>query len=341
MHNFVDSMGTVLEHYHLSNNLYSITIELLSHCNWDCLYCYFPERVDILPYNIVIEVLNDARKLGAYEVVFTGGEIFTRDDIFLIIEYARNLGFSVVLMTNISLLSDETIKKLSELSISSVSCSLFSIDSHIHNTITQRKGSHEAVMRNLTLLRASGINTIVKMTVLKLNYKEISALQSFCINNGYIFKVDVAVFSKLDGNRHPHTLSLSNDELDSVIEECDNINGYEYYPERDRLEAFVCGQMRIALSINPKGDINPCNRMPFALGNVFSDSICDVWKKSQMLKKFTNAKYKDCTKCTSCSCIKFCVRCPGNAFVEDDGYDNCSTLSEKIAKSRIRVYGNK
>ena len=61
--------------------------------------------------------------------------------------------------------------------------------------------------------------------------------------------------------------------------------------------------------------MKPCNRMPIALGNVFIDSICEVWNNSGVLKKFANVSYKTCNECMSCEIIEFCVRCHVLEFI--------------------------
>jgi len=208
----------------------------------------------------------------------------------------------------------------------------------VHDALTRRKGSHDTVMQNLQLLKLAGIRVIVKMVVLKTNAHDISSLHTYCTSNGFTFQVDASVFSKLNGDNTPHEFSLSGVELDNVIIECDRIIGYELYAGQCKLEALVCEQMRISLSINPNGDVNPCNRMPISLGNIFSDSLNNIWNNSDVLGKLSNATYNDCSECASCDVIKYCVRCPGNALVEDGCIDYCSTLSKKIAQSRARVY---
>lgn len=78
---------------------YQATIELLTQCNLRCEHCYIPSHTcSGLPYEKVIDVLNQLRRLGTFELLLTGGEIFLRKDILDIIAHARKLGMRGVFM---------------------------------------------------------------------------------------------------------------------------------------------------------------------------------------------------------------------------------------------------
>ena len=111
----------------------SVQIELLNQCNLRCVHCYLTDYQNKgLAFDVVINLLENLRKLGTLTVVFTGGEIFLRSDIFEIIQEARKRFFSVVLLSNISLLDEDDIQRLSELDIHYIAVSLYSLRHEIY-----------------------------------------------------------------------------------------------------------------------------------------------------------------------------------------------------------------
>lgn len=115
---------------HLKNSkLYSATIELCKTCNWNCKYCYLENHSDKgLRFEALADLLRRLRDAGCFEVVFTGGEIFTRKDTMEVIQYARRLGLTVYLMTNLSLVSHPMLDSLKAMNVEGIDCTLFSLN---------------------------------------------------------------------------------------------------------------------------------------------------------------------------------------------------------------------
>ena len=126
-------------------------------------------------------------------------------------------------------------------------------------------------------------------------------------------------------------------EIASIIRQLDKIVGYKV-PEKDRTDDYICAQLHISLSIDPEGNINPCNRLPIVLGNIKADRIRDVWEQSIKLKQLANTKWGNLSKCIPCPFLKYCVRCAGAALLEDNDLFGCSSLAYLIAEARYNVY---
>lgn len=90
-------------------------------------------------------------------VSLTGGEIFLREDLFDIIEYARNLYMRVFLLSNATLLNEQIAARLADLSIANFSTSIYSLDENVHDNITGKKGSLKSTLKNIQLLKEYNI----------------------------------------------------------------------------------------------------------------------------------------------------------------------------------------
>lgn len=90
-------------------------------------------------------------------VSLTGREIFLREDLFDIIEYARNLYMRIFLLSNATLLNEQIVARLADLSIANFSTSIYSLDENVHDNITGKKGSLKSTLKNIQLLKEYNI----------------------------------------------------------------------------------------------------------------------------------------------------------------------------------------
>ena len=151
-----------------SNRLYSATIELTYRCNEKCRHCYvYDEGGEEMSTNQIMKILDDLCDMEVATLLFTGGEVFARKDIFEILEYAYKKHFAMDIFTNGTLLDESKIIKLKKLWPKSIQ---FSIYSHIlqkHDAVTQIKGSYEKTINAIKTCIAVGIPVKIKMPVFK------------------------------------------------------------------------------------------------------------------------------------------------------------------------------
>lgn len=337
MNNNDVSVSNIIQLADDNNILHSVMIEIDTICNWQCKHCYIPEHNYYgRKKEEIKKLLDKLRGMGVYEITYTGGEIFCRNDMMELVEYSRELGFNVVLFTNMSMLTEKDIKKLSDLYVSLISCTIFSMDSKIHDSITGKYGSLDKVLENISIAKKYGINIEIKTIVMKENLNTFLSVYNFCIENDFLFKPDVAVFSKTDGDKNNQKSQLSLSEMTSVIDTVDKLVGYESLDKTPN--DYVCPSIRHSISIDAYGYVNPCNRIPIRIGNVYSEEIRELWEDSKELAYVKGLMWKDLKDCSLCDNNKYCVRCAGAALVEDGGILNKSSLACNIACARKTVY---
>lgn len=73
--------GDVFQIADIYNIPASVTIEVDTQCNMRCKHCYIPDHGnDKLQIGELDDIFRQLRKMGTFEIVLTGGEIFIRDD---------------------------------------------------------------------------------------------------------------------------------------------------------------------------------------------------------------------------------------------------------------------
>lgn len=318
-----------------NKNPLSVTLELLTECNWRCKHCYIPQHNNKgLEAEKIINLLHELREMGTLNLTLTGGEIFCREDIFKIIETARNLNFRVFLMTNASMLNEEKIRKLSELNITEFSVSVFSLDSSVHDSITGISGSLKRTLDNIELMKRYNVHVVVKTPLMQENYLSYKKIREYCEKNKFQYIVSAGIFCKNNGDVSPHSLRIKAENLEEIVEDLDSINNESTMPLSDK--TYPCSAIFYSFFIDCKGDVYPCNSFYYKLGNVFDSSISDIWN-SDKLEKLRKITKSDLHKCNECSLLDSCQRCPGLALLEDNDLCGCSSVAKYIATARHKV----
>lgn len=306
-------------------------IELLTQCNLKCKHCYIPEDSRFyLEKEIVFEILEQLREIGVFTVYFTGGEIFLREDLIEIIAYARKLYMRVILMSNITLLSEEMVKKIADMNVSEFSISLYSMDAKVHDNITQKEGSWKKTMESLEMIKSYKIPIRIKTPLMKDNAYAYKKLHQFCLEENFAFLSSPVIFAKSDGNVETHKLRIDANDLRVIIKDLDEI--IERDENRNKPEA--CPKLRYSFSIDAKGDVFPCNSLYMCVGNVKRQKLKEIWDNSELPYKIQNIKKSDLDRCKQCVVREKCDRCPGLALLEDKDLYGCSTVAREIAYAR-------
>lgn len=309
-------MGNLIDLYSKHEKCFSATIELCTTCNWKCLHCYIPNHNYIgFSFDKMKKLLYELREFGVYKLSFTGGEIFTRDDCMDIVKYARELGFAVGILSNASLLDDEKIDKLKAYHIESYDCTIFSMDSKIHDRFVQTEGALNQTLGNIMKLKNAGIDVTIKCILTKYNWSSFKEIKSFCEKNHmkYLFTLDL--YKRNNGDDSPLKMRVPESRIEEVIKETEVNDGYCYkgITEND----YVCKSTRYSMFIDAYGNVQPCGNYKRKIGNIKETSIAAIWDDN-LLKKIRNVKLKDTFKCGKCMLKERCFTCAG--INEFEGY---------------------
>ena len=276
-------------------------------------------------------MFHQLRDNGVFEITLTGGEIFTRKDILDIVHLARKHYFKVVLFSNISLLTEEKIYKLKQYGVSEISCTVFSLNDYIHDYITQSPGSLEKTLKNAEIVKKYGIPLTMKTIVTNLNYLEWKSVYEYCQHNGYGFMLDHDIFIKKNHEENPMELRLTKSQLLMELSQLDKMRGFQN--EEHQAEEFVCGGIQNSLFIDSELKVYPCNKFLYLLGDLHDKTLASIWN-SRELKRVQSIKWKDLTECNGCKNSRFCIHCPGTAWLENGSEYGKSTLACEKAEIR-------
>ena len=101
--------------------------EVTYRCPLHCVFCYNPvdyaKQHKELTTDEWLSVLNQGREMGAAQLGLSGGEPLLRDDLEVIVQEGRKLGYYINLITSGIGLSETRIKRLKEAGVDHIQLS--------------------------------------------------------------------------------------------------------------------------------------------------------------------------------------------------------------------------
>ena len=80
---------------------------------------------------------------------------------------------------------------------------------------------------------------------------------------------------------------------------------------------MICGAGKIALNVNPYGEVFPCNGFNYRLGNIRETSISELWNGDALKKIFEWHFDQLDDSCLNCLYKDDCLYCLGSALSEN------------------------
>lgn len=254
----------------------------------------------------------DARRIM---INVTGGEPLLREDLFEVMAQCSGLGFSWGMVTNGMLVTEETIRKMKQSNMKTISISLDGLKEH-HEELRGVKKSFERVVNTIKMLVAADFLEHVQVTtvVTQKNIEDLDELYQFLRTLG-IHSWRVAIVDGIGRATGKEDLLLkaehlkqymefisshSRDEILPVVTSCSHYLG-NHDSDLGR-SPFFCGTGIHVASILANGDIYVCPNVPrrpeLIQGNIKTDNFVDVWENG--FEYFRNADNRKSHQCENC-----------------------------------------
>lgn len=316
----------------------SLQFELSSRCNERCIHCYIPNdkknKGFDMPTAKVKSILDEFAAMGGIHVTLSGGEAFLHKDIIEIAEYCREKDLKITILSNLISLKDEQIERLKKVNLSLIQVSLYSMDPEIHDFITTVKGSFEKSKAAIEKLVAADIPVQISCPVMKANRKGYDKVLEYAKSLKIKAQTDYIMMARsdLDTENLANRLSLEETEelLRDIIEHDVQYreSTLQQLPISDEikfdLERFkkqpVCGVGYDNCCITANGDVYPCaGWQDFVLGNVYKQSLQDIWENSERVKELRKVTQASFPQCIECEARDYCARCLVRNYNESGG----------------------
>lgn len=157
-------------------------------CNNQCIFCIQGNkrsRVEDKSDEMVRKILKD-RSSHESNVVFTGGEVTIRKEIFGWIRYAKELGYKdIQIQTNGRMFSykDFCLKAI-EAGANDFALAIHGSTKDIHDKLTRAPGSYDQTLQGIKNLVELGQKVNVNTVVTKMNYKDLPNVARLLVSIG-------------------------------------------------------------------------------------------------------------------------------------------------------------
>ncbi|MCK4917243.1 MAG: radical SAM protein [Candidatus Omnitrophica bacterium] len=333
-----------------SKNILFPIIWVTRRCNLRCRMCQqWQTSSEILHEELTTKewysFIDAAYKLKAAVIIITGGEPLLRSDIFDIIRYIRIYGISVHLCTNGTLINEDIIKGLRFSGVNSISVSIDSYLSDIHN---QMRGveCYDKVMEGIKLMKKSlpGIKIGINTLITKRNFRNIYKMVAFAEE----LKVDQIKFSPIHTNlKHKNNnqdcfkeLIFKDEDLFELSYEVKKLikaislsrllsnsleflNGLSFLYNSD-YQRVPCFAGYISCSVDSLGWVSPCEDIE---GNEnLRDKSLENILKSKAFNELRKKVHQCTSKCWDTTHTEINIRCSTQGFIRQF----CQILKESF-----------
>lgn len=335
---------------HLTN----LHIEITSKCNERCIHCYIPNdnKVTNIEPNLFYDILKQCKNMRLLHLTLSGGEPMLHNNFCDFLRKCNEYNFSVNVLSNLTLLNDETITEMKRNPLLGVQVSLYSMDPNIHDTITQMQGSFKKTISAILRLIENDIPLQISCPIMKQNkncycdVKEWAKLYRINVIDDY------TIIAKYDHTTQNLSNRLSINEVKEVINNI--VKNDRNYIEKMEREAekkkstssndFICSVCHSSICVAENGNVYPCaGWQDNIVGNVKRTSLKDIWENSEKVQYLRGLRKQDFPKCIQCPDKDFCTMCMvrnanedpmGDPLVVNEFFCDISKLNRKMIAER-------
>jgi radical SAM protein with 4Fe4S-binding SPASM domain len=309
------------EYFEDKPHLTSLHIEITSRCNERCVHCYIPhdKKISDIEPDLFYDVLRQCKEMKLLNLTLSGGEPMTHKYFCEFLRKCKEYDFSVNILSNLTLLNDEIITEMKTTPLFGVQVSLYSMDSRIHDEITQMKGSFDKTKNAILKLIENDIPLQISCPIMKQNKDCYGDVLKWAENHNIHVGNDYVMIARYDHTTQNLNNRLSLDEIKKVINDAimkdtkylvqmeneDNAEGKNHTPND-----IICSVCHLSICVADNGNVYPCaGWQDYVVGNVRETSLKEIWYNSKKVQYLRNLRKKDFPKCIHCSDKEFCVMC--------------------------------
>jgi len=312
--------------------LNTLIFEITPRCNHACRHCYnvwnlsdrdYP-RGELDTHQTLMLLAKALDETDCRHVTLTGGEPLLRSDLPQILRYLHRRNVRLTIITNGRLLTEPASDELLESGAGLFELPLLSYRRDLHDYLSGSPGAFEAVLAAMNRLRARRGMFVTVFVLTRLNLPDLSDT----IRLAFAFGAHGLMLNRFNpggrGVQHQAELLPSAEQVRQAlliaeaaalelgfpivcsipIQPCLVGVGMRTNPPPDLQSLFphlrfgfcAAGTERAYYTIDPLGNLRPCNHTPTILGSLFEEQFSSL-VAPERLKSFTSAIPASCAGC--------------------------------------------
>ena len=315
--------------------------ELTYRCPLHCVFCYNPVQMQRAGAELstaeCVEVMRQARALGAAQLGFSGGEPLVRGDLEELVQEAHHLGYYTNLITSGVGLSPARARRLKDAGLDHVQLSFQDSTRELNDFLSHTK-TFDLKKKVAQTIKANDWPMVMNCVLHRHNLPHVGQIIDMALDLGaeYLELANVQYYGWAWVNRdHLMPTRAQLQEAEAVVQQYRARIGKQcrllfvvpdYFEERPK--ACMNGWGSVFLSIAPDGLAMPCHNardLPgLQLPNVREHAIADIWQRSNAFNAYRGQDWmqEPCRSCDErhkdfggCRCQAFMVT--GDAAATD------------------------
>lgn len=331
----------------------SCLFELTYRCSEMCIHCYNPgatrndtevsHRGDIkeLTLDDYKRIIDEMCELGLVKVCLSGGDPFSKEFVWDIIEYLYKKEIAFDVYTNGQRLVKD-VKRLADYYPRLVGLSIYSGMAEDHDAITRIPGSWKRSMQVVKELSELAVPMNLKCCVMQPNLHTYYMVADIAKQYGAQPQFEINITESNDGDVCAKQLRLTEDQLQVVLRD-NNIALYvgkeapRYGGQKRDINKCSCGSGGTGFCLSPNGKLKGCPAFPLEYGDVTKSEIINILKTSKELHLWRTTVVADYTECGKYDYCDYCNLCAGVNYTENGDFRKPAETNCYMAKARYKL----
>jgi radical SAM protein with 4Fe4S-binding SPASM domain len=311
--------------------LRTLIFEVTQHCNHTCLHCYnvwhphTQARLSTYPHGELdtagtLALLNKALdETRCYHVTLTGGEPLLREDLPAMLDLLREREVMTTVISNGRLLAESAVVDLLDRGVGLFELPLLSHRREVHDQLSGSPGSFDAVLAAMAHVRYHGGRLGIRgrfvavFVATRLNLPDLYET----IKLAFAFGSRGMMLNRFNpggrGRAYLDELLPTADEMNRALEVANAAAAEFSFPISCSIAMQPClidhraypnlnfgfcaaGTERAYYTLDPLGNLRPCNHTPTRLGNLLEEPLADLIAPQRMAE-FAEAAPPFCDPC--------------------------------------------
>jgi len=300
--------------------LQTLIFEVTQRCNHACLHCYnvwqgesdYPrgELDTARTLNLLGKALDET---DCRHVTLTGGEPLLRPDLPVLLDFLGERGVGITLISNGRLLDENRTADCLARGVGLFELPLLSSEREIHDQLSGAPGAWEAVLAAMAEIRLRRGRFVAVFVVTRLNLDQLAET----IKLAFAFGARGLLLNRFNpggrGRTQIESLLPSVAQMRQGLETANEASAKYNLPISCSIPIQPCqidlahypnlgtgfcaaGSERAYYTLDPLGNLRPCNHTDLILGNLFDASFADLIARERM-QIFSQALPPFCAEC--------------------------------------------
>lgn len=331
----------------------SVLMELTYRCSEMCIHCYNPgatrnnteqsHRADYgeMTMNDYRSVIDEMYDLGLVKVCLSGGDPFSKEFAWDLIDYLYQKGIAFDIFTNGQRIVND-IQRLADYYPRLVGVSIYSGVAKDHDAITRISGSWQRSMQVVEQLSRLAVPMNLKCCVMQPNLHSYYMVADLAKKYHAQPQFELNITESNDGDVCAKHLRLTEEQLQVVLRD-NNVALYvgkeapNYGGSKRNPDYCTCGAGRNSFCLSPNGDLRACPAFTQVYGNVNQSHIIDILENSSTLQEWRTAVLADYTECGKYDYCNYCNLCAGINYTEHGDFRKPAESNCHLAKARYNL----